>query len=296
MWPRCRYSQEMLATRWVARASWVACLIGIALLTGCVGEIGDTTGSAPPDGSSGGSAFGGNSVPTGIGGGNDSTGTGGGAGGNDSTGTGGAGATAGGTSGGGGRGGNGTAGAGGAGGAIGPAGPGGGAAGRGGAGGGTAGRGGTGGGAAGRGGTGGDPFSVAAKCTSGTMWTQANRGSADMNPGRACISCHSTMNGPALTIAGTVYPTAHEPDLCNGANGSNGARVVITGADGQTQTLTPGASGNFNSRTAVKTPFKAKVTYMGRERAMASSQTSGDCNGCHTQNGANSAPGRILLP
>jgi hypothetical protein len=104
------------------------------------------------------------------------------------------------------------------------------------------------------------------------------------------------MNGPSLTIAGTVYPTAHEPDLCNGANGSNGARVVITGADGQTQTLTPGASGNFNSRTAVKTPFKAKVTYMGRERAMASSQTSGDCNSCHTQNGANSAPGRILLP
>ena len=90
-----------------------------------------------------------------------------------------------------------------------------------------------------------------------------------MNPGRACITCHSTMNGPSLTIAGTVYPSAHEPDLCNGANGTNGARVVITGADGQTLTLTPGTSGNFNSRTAVKTPFKAKVTYMGRERAMA---------------------------
>ena len=51
------------------------------------------------------------------------------------------------------------------------------------------------------------------------MWTGGNRGSADMNPGRACITCHSTMNGPSLTIAGTVYPTAHEPDLCNGANG-----------------------------------------------------------------------------
>jgi hypothetical protein len=117
-----------------------------------------------------------------------------------------------------------------------------------------------------------------------------------MNPGRACIMCHSTMNGPALTIAGTVYPTAHEPDLCNGANGSNGARVVITGADGVTQTLTPGVSGNFNSRTRVMTPFKAKVTYMGRERAMAAAQTSGDCNSCHTQTGANAAPGRILLP
>jgi hypothetical protein len=104
------------------------------------------------------------------------------------------------------------------------------------------------------------------------------------------------MNGPSLTIAGTVYPTAHEPDLCNGANGSNGARVVITGADGATLTLTPGTSGNFNSRTAVKTPFRAKVTYMGRERAMSTAQTSGDCNSCHTQSGTNSAPGRILLP
>jgi hypothetical protein len=43
-------------------------------------------------------------------------------------------------------------------------------------------------------------------------------------------------------------------------------------------------------------PYKAKVTYMGRERAMVAAQTSGDCNSCHTQNGANSAPGRILLP
>ena len=49
-------------------------------------------------------------------------------------------------------------------------------------------------------------------------------------------------------------------------------------------------------RRRVMPPFKAKVTYMGRERAMAATQTSGDCNACHTQNGANSAPGRILLP
>jgi predicted CXXCH cytochrome family protein len=25
-------------------------------------------------------------------------------------------------------------------------------------------------------------------------------------------------------------------------------------------------------------------------------QTTGDCNSCHTQSGANGAPGRILLP
>ena len=265
----------MPATPWVARAGWVARLVSISLVAGCVGEIGESNRTPPPDTGSGGSASGGSIVATGIGGGNDSTGPGTGAGGaSGDIGTAGRGGSSGGASGG-----TGTAGRGGA--------------------GGTTARGGTGGGASGRGGaggTGGDPFSVAPKCTSGTMWTGGNRGSADMNPGRACITCHSTMNGPSLTIAGTVYPSAHEPDLCNGANGTNGARVVITGADGATLTLTPGTSGNFNSRTAVKTPFKAKVTYMGRERAMAASQTSGDCNSCHTQTGANSAPGRILLP
>ena len=149
----------------------------------------------------------------------------------------------------------------------------------------------------GSGGTAPDPFAVAPTCTSGTMWTQGNHGSDDMNPGMACTTCHSTMReGPSLTIGGTVYPTAHEPDLCNGANGVNGARVVITGADGQTLTLTPRASGNFNSRTRVMAPYRAKVTYMGRERVMAAAQTSGDCNSCHTQTGATGAPGRILLP
>jgi hypothetical protein len=46
----------------------------------------------------------------------------------------------------------------------------------------------------------------------------------------------------------------------------------------------------------------AKVVSMGRERAMIESQTSGDCNSCHTQNGTTpvgatmKAPGRIVLP
>jgi hypothetical protein len=35
---------------------------------------------------------------------------------------------------------------------------------------------------------------------------------------------------------------------------------------------------------------------MGRERVMAAMQMSGDCSSFHTQTGANSAPGRILLP
>ena len=147
-------------------------------------------------------------------------------------------------------------------------------------------------------GTGPDPFSVAPTCTSNTTWTRGTSGSASMEPGMACINCHASSGGeaPTFTIAGTLYPTAHEPDLCNGANGTDGAQVVITGANGVSATLTPNGAGNFSYTGAVATPFRAKVIYMGRERDMAAAQTSGDCNSCHTQNGAMSAPGRIILP
>ncbi len=43
-------------------------------------------------------------------------------------------------------------------------------------------------------------------------------------------------------------------------------------------------------------PYRAKVTSAQGERAMAAEQTSGDCNGCHTTEGANGAPGRIVSP
>lgn len=143
-----------------------------------------------------------------------------------------------------------------------------------------------------------DPFSTPPRCTSNVTWTGGDEGSPNMNPGLACISCHASSGdeAPLFAIAGTVYPTAHEPDRCYGANGNNGARVVITGANGQVVTLTPNAAGNFTYTGTVARPFQAKVTFMGRERVMATPQTSGDCNGCHTQNGAMNAPGRILLP
>jgi len=79
-------------------------------------------------------------------------------------------------------------------------------------------------------------------------------------------------------------------------NGNSGTRIVVTGADGRTLTLTPNAVGNFSSMTAVAKPYRAKVTFMGRERLMITPQTNGDCNSCHTQNGMTMAPGRILLP
>jgi len=143
-----------------------------------------------------------------------------------------------------------------------------------------------------------DPLSAMPICTSMTSWNRGNNGSASMNPGTACIACHKSTGGeaPSFSIAGTVYPTGHEPDLCNSKAGTDGARIVIIGADGQMLTLTPNSVGNFSAQAQVKTPYQAKVTYQGRERLMASAQTSGDCNSCHSQNGTNMAPGRITVP
>jgi hypothetical protein len=141
-----------------------------------------------------------------------------------------------------------------------------------------------------------DPYSTPVVCTSNTMWTMGTRGSNSMEPGQACIACHSKGEGPRFSLGGTVYPTAHEPDNCNGGPLTQMARVVITGADGMTLTLTPNSAGNFSYQGAVATPYTAKVTYMGRERAMIEKQTSGDCNACHTEMGAMMAPGRIMLP
>ena len=152
-------------------------------------------------------------------------------------------------------------------------------------------------GAGGAGGaSGADPLVRPAVCTSNVRWTRGNSGSSSMNPGRACITCHAGNAGPDFKIAGTLFPTGHEPDLCNGVNGTSGARVVIVDAANRTITLTPNGAGNFTYSGTLTTPFRAKVTYQGRERIMATPQTRGDCNACHTQNGANMAPGRITLP
>jgi hypothetical protein len=143
-----------------------------------------------------------------------------------------------------------------------------------------------------------DPLLAMPICSSMTSWSSGNEGSASMNPGMPCISCHKNSGGegPTFSIAGTVYPTGHEPDRCNSKAGTDGARIVITGADGKMLTLTPNSVGNFSSTSQIKMPYQAKVTYQGRERSMLGAQTSGDCNSCHSQSGTSMAPGRITLP
>jgi hypothetical protein len=141
-----------------------------------------------------------------------------------------------------------------------------------------------------------DPgFDTPSVCTSGTNWTRGDRGSSSMHPGVACIACHDQNNAPPFSIAGTVFPTAHEPDDCNGG-GTAGAQIVITDAKGVVTKIAVNAVGNFYSQGNIALPYHAKVVVGTKERAMVASQKSGDCNSCHTETGASSAPGRIVLP
>jgi hypothetical protein len=146
-----------------------------------------------------------------------------------------------------------------------------------------------------------DPFDGPVQCTSGKYWTLGNEGSKYMHPGNACIACHTKEHAEEpeaviYAVAGTVYPTAHEPDDCV-ATGVQGATVEVTEADGTVSALAVNSSGNFFlEKAGFVYPYTARVLFDGRERVMHAEQTDGDCNGCHTQDGDYDAPGRILLP
>ena len=141
-----------------------------------------------------------------------------------------------------------------------------------------------------------NPFATDPVCTNGK--STINFGSQNMFPGEACVSCHKANFGPTLTIAGTVYPTAHEPNDCKGVNVS-GAQIILTDSTNKVVTINVNSAGNFYSQTSIKAPYTVRLTYQGRERDMTglvTAPTDGDCNVCHTESGAQGAPGRILLP
>lgn len=140
------------------------------------------------------------------------------------------------------------------------------------------------------------PFDGPPVCTSGEMWTRGDRGSQLMHPGLACIACHTRQDdddAPSFRVAGTAYPTGHEPNNCNGATE---ATVEVTDANGVVYLLETNAAGNFFSTARIVFPIRVAVLANGKRRAMSASPPTGDCNSCHTQDGANMAPGRITLP
>ncbi len=137
-------------------------------------------------------------------------------------------------------------------------------------------------------------------CESGVYWSLGTTGSPLMNPGLACRSCHQ-QQAPEMAyyFSGTVFPSLHESNLCN-SNPPHGARVEILDADGNvTLTLIPNAVGNFLSTSVVAgvpLPYRARLVVHESVRIMTTPQTNGDCNSCHTEQGTQGAPGRIVWP
>ena len=137
------------------------------------------------------------------------------------------------------------------------------------------------------------------KCTSGKMWNQGDNGSPLMHPGAACNACHQAKGGPNLRIAGTVFPTLHEPNDCIGSAPPPQLTVTVTDSRKpvpRTITMQVNASGNFFTRERFTPPLKAAVSDGAKTRAMVGTVSSGDCNSCHTVAGLNGAPGRIMAP
>ena len=153
-----------------------------------------------------------------------------------------------------------------------------------------------------------DPFAEPPMCSSGVYWDDGDDGSPLMFPGRDCISCHDAErlddpddpDIPDLVIGGTLYPTGHEPNDCIGASGGE-LEVVVATVDGIEVRLTPNGSGNFllhraQAPAGFAPPFSIKVVDGDFERVMPGTAPSGSCNECHTADGANGAPGRIVVP
>jgi hypothetical protein len=144
-------------------------------------------------------------------------------------------------------------------------------------------------------------YNTPSVCTSGQYWTLGSTKSASMHPGVACRSCHVTLGSAGsydFDISGTVYPTAHEPDDCNGIGGTT---VVITDANNTDHVLSVNSVGNFYNNDAlgflkIPVPYTAKVVSGTSTRPMITPQTNGDCNSCHTETGTLAAPGRIMAP
>jgi hypothetical protein len=156
-----------------------------------------------------------------------------------------------------------------------------------------------------------DPtFQGSPNCTGGTVVSKSCDGSADMDPGMPCLSCHANPSpfgcgdtGPGFLIGGTVFPNGRALDLCESStpfpSAPNAPVVVITDANKAVHSYSVSPNGNFSSRhdaVPIAMPYTAKVTYMGKERAMLTPQSTGDCNSCHTATGTNNAPGRIAIP
>ncbi len=136
---------------------------------------------------------------------------------------------------------------------------------------------------------GGDP----AACSTGHTWTGGNDESPLMNPGEDCVACHASGEGPHFTLAGTVMGDMGDPDDCNGVDG---VIVRVTDADGNLTELTTNSAGNFYTNDPITLPYTIELDRDGVTSSMSAEQEDGACAACHTAEGRNGAPGRVVAP
>jgi mono/diheme cytochrome c family protein len=119
-----------------------------------------------------------------------------------------------------------------------------------------------------------------------------------MHPGGDCVGCHAQRGGkaPSLALAGTVMGDLKDETDCGGIAD---VIVEVTDAKHNVHTMKTNAAGNFLLRTPavpLSMPFTVKLSLGGKERVMMTPQSDGSCVTCHTPEGKNGAPGRILAP
>jgi hypothetical protein len=148
-----------------------------------------------------------------------------------------------------------------------------------------------------------DIFDAPPRCTSEIFRDPNESEGPEMMPGSACNGCHHQENAasgegdaPIFSFAGTLFPSAHEPDSCV-APAAEGALVIVADANDVEHVAVANAVGNFFlDEGDMALPIRAVVTQGGRLRRMLEAAPSVDCNACHTQAGREKAPGRIVLP
>ncbi len=130
-------------------------------------------------------------------------------------------------------------------------------------------------------------------CSTDSYWTGGNEESELMNPGEACIACHSRGEGPTFTAAGTVMGDFADANNCNGVDS---VTVRLTDANGVVHEETTNSAGNFSFSEAIAMPYTAEIENANGVSAMSAAQSDGDCASCHTAEGTGGAPGRIVAP
>ncbi len=158
---------------------------------------------------------------------------------------------------------------------------------------------GTTGGGTGATGGGGGSGPVMTTCASNLTWQVTHASPGFIAPPPLSPKLHTMKHkGPLEGFMGTVYPALHEAPLCMVSTVPSGVTVEILDMAGtvrRTFTISAFSDGNFHGGTVGSpSPYRARVKLNGVVKSeMLTAQTNGDCNSCHTAQGAQGAPGRI---